>query len=88
MFCIWMRVGVEGVISLGSLEWGTMEVGSANMEEMATLGRFQCELVHQNGGGDSFHAVDGRAGGAAPEKGIITSNSQNPLVEVEDATFG
>ena len=32
-----MRVGVEeGVISLGSLEWGTMEVGSANMEEMAT----------------------------------------------------
>ena len=82
-----MRGGVEGGISLGSLEWGTMEVGSANMEEMATLGRFQCELVHQNGGGDSFHAVDGRAGGAAPEKGIITSNSQNPLVEVEDATF-
>ena len=65
-----------------------MEVGSANMEDMATLGRFQCELVHQNGGGDSFHAVDGRAGGAAPEKGIITSNSQNPLVEVEYATFG
>ena len=58
------------------------------MEEMATLGRFQCELVHQNGGGDSFHAVDGRAGGAAPEKGIITSNSQKTLVEVEDATFG
>ena len=83
-----MRVGVEGVISLGSLEWGTMEVGSTNMEEMATMGRFQCELVHQNGGGDSFHAVDGRAGGAAPEKGIITSNSQNPLVEVEDTTFG
>ena len=83
-----MRGGVEGGISLGSLEWGTMEVGSAKMEEMATLGRFQCELVHQNGGGDSFHAVDGRAGGAAPEKGIITSNSQNPLVEVEDATFG
>ena len=83
-----MRVGVEGVVSLGSLEWGTMEVGSANMEEMATLGRFQCEFVHQNGGGGSFHAVDGRAGDAAPEKGIITSNSQNPLVEVEDATFG
>ena len=83
-----MRVGFEGVISLGSLEWGTMEVGSANMEEMATLGRFQCELVHQNGGGDSFHAVDGRAGGVAPEKGVISSNSQNPLVEVEDATFG
>ena len=83
-----MRVGVEEVISLGSLEWGTMEVGSANMEEMATLGRFQCELVHQNGGGDSFHAVDGRAGSAAPEKVIITSNSQTPLVEVEDATFG
>ena len=82
-----MRVGVEGVISLGSLEWGTMEVGSANMEEMATLGRFQCELVHQNGRRDSFHAVDGRAGGAAPEKGVITSNSQNPLVEVEDAPF-
>ena len=83
-----MRGGVEGGISLGSLEWGTMEVGSANMEEMGTLGRFQYELGHQNGGGDSFHAVDGRAGGAAPEKGIITSNSQNPLVEVEDATFG
>ena len=83
-----MRVGVEGVISLGSLEWGTMEVGSANMEEMATLGRFQCELVHQNGGGDSFHAIDGRAGGAAPEKWIITSNSQKLLVEVEDTTFG
>ena len=82
-----MRGGVEGGISLGSLEWGTMEVGSANMEEMATLGRFQYELGHQNGGGDSFHAVDGRAGGAAPEKGVITSNSQNPLVEVEDATF-
>jgi len=46
-----MKGGVEGGISLGSLEWGTMEVGSANMEEMATLGRFQCELVHQNGGG-------------------------------------
>ena len=83
-----MRGGVEGGISLGSLEWGTMEVGSANREEMATLGRFQYELGHQNGGGDSFHAVDGRAGGAAPEKGIITSNSQKPLVEVEDATFG
>ena len=82
-----MRGGVEGGISLGSLERGTMEVGSANMEEMATLGRFQYELGHQNGGGDSFHAVDGRDGGAAPEKGIITSNSQNPLVEVEDATF-
>ena len=82
-----MRVGVEGVISLGSLEWGTMEVGSANMEEMATSGRFQYELGHQNGGGDSFHAVNGRAGGAAPEKRIITSNSQKPLVEVEDATF-
>ena len=82
-----MRGGVEGGISLGSLEWGTMEVGSAKMEEMATLGRFQHELGHQNGGGDSFHAFDGRAGGAAPEKGIITSNLQNPLVEVEDATF-
>ena len=82
-----MRVGVEGVISLGSLEWGTMEVGSANMENLDTLGRFQCELVHQNGGRDSFHAVYGCAGGAAPEKGIITSNFQKPLAEVEDATF-
>ena len=83
-----MRGGVEGGISLGSPEWGTMEVGSANVEEMATLERFRCELIHQNGGEDSFHAVDGRAGGAAPEKGIITSNSQKPLVEVEDTTFG
>jgi hypothetical protein len=83
-----MRVGVEWVISLGSLEWGTMEVGSADLEEMATLERFRCELIHQNGGEDSFHAVDGRAGGAAPEKGIITSNSQKTLVVVEDATFG
>ena len=83
-----MKGGVEGGISLGSLEWGTMEVGSANVEEMATLERFRCELIHQNGGEDSFHAVDGRAGGAAPEKGIITSNSQKPLVEVKDATFG
>ena len=83
-----MKGGVEGGISLGSPEWGSMEVGSANMEKMATLGRFQYELGRQNGEGDSFHAVDGRADGAAPEKGIITSNSQNPLVEVEDATFG
>ena len=79
---------MEGVISLGSLEWGTMEVGSANKENLDTLGRFQYESVHQNGGRDSFHAVYGRVGGAAPEMGIITSNSQKTLVEVEDATFG
>jgi len=80
--------GVEGAISLGSVEWGTMEVGSAKTEEMATLGRFLREFVHQNCGRASFHAVDAHHSAAAPKKGVITSNYRNPLVEVDDAIFG